>query len=322
MLARLLSFGLQGIDAFGVDVEVDAAGGLPKTVLVGLPEQAVKESVHRIERALANLGFNRPRGRTVINLAPADTKKEAGAFDLPIAVGLLVATGQLPASALEGMALAGELALDGTVRPIKGALSIAMAAAARGVRSLLVPRENAREAAVVEGLTVVGVGGLGEAVAHLTGMMAISPTERSTAAPATEMNRYSIDFADVRGQEYAKRALVVAASGGHNILMIGPPKAWKQHGSTAPPGAFRRTSPSSRHALSVLLTTRFPMPGWWVGAIRRHPAKSAWPITGSCFWTNCLNSTAAALKSLGNRSRKARSPFPGRFGPPLFQRSL
>ena len=150
MLARLRTFGLQGIDAFGVDVEVDATGGIPKTVLVGLPEQAVKESIHRIERAMANLGFNRPRGRTIINLAPADQKKEAGAFDLPIALGLLVATGQLPVSSVEGFAFAGELALDGSVRPIKGALSIAMAAAAQGVKGLLVPRDNAREAAVVE----------------------------------------------------------------------------------------------------------------------------------------------------------------------------
>src|SRR5712692_7796225 len=133
MLAKLKTFALQGIDALPVEVEVDAAAGLPKTVLVGLPELAVRESIHRIERALANLGYQRPNGRTVINLAPADLKKDAGAFDLPIALGILVATGQLLPEQVEGFAMAGELALDGSVRPIKGALSIAMAAGQQGV---------------------------------------------------------------------------------------------------------------------------------------------------------------------------------------------
>src|SRR3954454_14848773 len=129
MLAKLTAYALVGIDALPVEVEVDTAAGLPKTVLVGLPEMAVKESIHRIERALANLGYQRPSGRTVINLAPADLPKNAGSFDLPIALGLLVATGQLLPEQVDGYVLAGELALDGSVRPIKGALSIAMAAA-------------------------------------------------------------------------------------------------------------------------------------------------------------------------------------------------
>src|ERR1700730_13711582 len=150
MLAKLNAFALVGIDAVPVEVEVDAAAGLPKTVLVGLPEMAVKESVHRIERALANLGYDRPTGRTIINLAPADLRKDAGGFDLPIALGFLVATGQLLPEQLRDFATMGELALDGSVRAIKGALSIAMAAAERGIKKLLVPSANAREAAVVE----------------------------------------------------------------------------------------------------------------------------------------------------------------------------
>src|SRR6476620_11738339 len=134
MLAKLSAFALIGIDAAPVEVEVDVAAGLPKTVLVGLPELAVRESVHRIERALANLGYQRPSGRTIINLAPADLKKDAGAFDLPIALGMLIATGQLLPDQLRDFATVGELALDGSLRPIKGALSMAMAARDRGVR--------------------------------------------------------------------------------------------------------------------------------------------------------------------------------------------
>src|SRR3954467_4881440 len=167
MLAKLNTFALSGIDAVPVVAEVDAAPGLPKTVLVGLPEAAVRESVHRVERALVNLGYQRHPGRTVINLAPADLRKDAGGFDLPIALGLLVATGQLLPEQLRDCATAGELALDGSLRPVKGALSIAMAATAQGIRRLLVPAANAREAAVVEGLAVYGAGTLAEAVGIL-----------------------------------------------------------------------------------------------------------------------------------------------------------
>src|SRR5205807_5714421 len=158
MLAKLNTFALVGIEGVPVEAEVDASAGLPKTVLVGLPEISVRESVHRIERALANLGYERHVGRTVINLAPADLKKDAGGFDLPIALGLLVATGQLLPEQLENFATFGELALDGSVRPVKGALSIAMSAARQKVPKLLVPTANAREAAVVEAVEVYGSG--------------------------------------------------------------------------------------------------------------------------------------------------------------------
>src|SRR4051812_38169794 len=165
MLAQLRTFALVGIDAVPVDAEVDAApANAPKTVLVGLPELAVRESVHRIERALVNLGYRLPTGRTIINLAPADLRKDAGAFDLPIAVGILVATGQITAEKLDAFASVGELALDGSVRPVAGALSMAMEARARGVTRMIVPAANAREAAVVREVEVFGVGSLAEAV--------------------------------------------------------------------------------------------------------------------------------------------------------------
>jgi magnesium chelatase family protein len=223
MLAKLNTFALVGIEAVPVEVEVDAAAGLPKTVLVGLPEMAVKESVHRIERALANLGYQRHPGRLVINLAPADLRKDAGGFDLPIALGILVATGQLLPEQLRDFASVGELALDGSVRPIKGALSMAMTAARHGTPKLLVPSANAREAAVVTDVEVFGVGSLAEAVGLLSGQLSAEPIASQIDELFQKLSAYDVDFSDVRGQEFAKRALVVAASGGHNVLFIGSP---------------------------------------------------------------------------------------------------
>src|SRR3954465_2502508 len=175
MLAKIRSFALVGIDAMPVEVEVDVSAGLPKTILVGQAETAVKESLHRIERALANLGFERPAGRVVINLAPADLRKDAGSFDLPIALGMLAATGQVRADELADCAIIGELALDGSVRPTKGALASALAAADLGLRRLLVPRANAREVAVVDRVAVFGLDSLADAVGILGGRLEVEP---------------------------------------------------------------------------------------------------------------------------------------------------
>lgn len=229
MLAKLKTFSLFGIDALPVEVEVDVSpAGLPKTVLVGLPEAAVKESTHRVERAMVNSGFQRPQSRVIINLAPADLPKDAASIDLPIALGILIGSGQVSSERLAQYAVVGELALDGSTRATRGALSMAMAAAEQeGLRGLLVPADSAAEAAVVERVDVIPVASLAQAVGFLSGELDIVPTPSRLDDLFRELSTYEDDFADVRGQEMAKRAIIVAAAGNHNLLMVGPPGSGK-----------------------------------------------------------------------------------------------
>ncbi|TWT48590.1 YifB family Mg chelatase-like AAA ATPase [Botrimarina hoheduenensis] len=229
MLARISTYSLLGIDAAPVVAEVDVSpGAIPKTVLVGLPEAAVREATHRVERAIVNSGFVRPHDRIVINLAPAELPKQAASFDLPIGLGVLAGSGQIGGDRLHRYAVVGELSLDGATRPIRGALSMAIAAAEQpGVSGLVLPRQNAREAAVVEGLDVIAVDSLAEAAAFFAGDLDIDPQPCVVSDLVAEHGAYDVDFADVRGQEMAKRAMTIAAAGAHNLLMVGPPGSGK-----------------------------------------------------------------------------------------------
>ncbi len=226
MMTHVLTAGVLGVEGYFIEVEVDISNGLPTEVIIGLPDSTIRESRDRIKAAIENSDFVYPVDRVTINLAPASIKKEGASFDLPIALGILSASNQIEQTALEKTLFLGELALDGRLRPIKGALNVAMFCRQQNIKRLILPKQNATEASVVEGVSIIPVETLKETMDYLNGNKKIIATPYNPME-LTHSISYAIDFAEVRGQHHVKRGMEIAAAGGHNLLMVGPPGAGK-----------------------------------------------------------------------------------------------
>jgi len=227
MLVKTYGSAVVGVDAITITVEVNVDRGM-KFFMVGLPDNAVKESQQRIESALKNVGYKMPGKKTVVNMAPADIRKEGSAYDLTIAIGILAASGQMQETDIGNYIIVGELSLDGSLQSIKGALPIAIQAKKEGFKGFILPKENSKEAAIVDGLAVYGVNNIKEVIDFFNGEAELTKTEVDTRKEFYEnLKSVDFDFEDVKGQENIKRALEIAAAGGHNVILIGPPGAGK-----------------------------------------------------------------------------------------------